>query len=139
MGAAVTRSLVVEQEFPHPPGKVWRALTEGGLMKEWLMDNDFKPVVGHRFHFRNKPVADWDGVIESEVLVVEPDRKLSYRWNALGLESVVTWTLVATEGGTLVRMEQAGFRADQDAAYKGAGYGWKKFIGGMERVVAGLR
>jgi uncharacterized protein YndB with AHSA1/START domain len=56
----------------------------------------------------------------------------------MGMESVVVWTLVATERGTLVRMEHSGFRSDQDAAYKGANYGWQKFIGGLERVVAGL-
>jgi uncharacterized protein YndB with AHSA1/START domain len=47
--------------------------------------------------------------------------------------------LVATEGGTLVRMEHSGFQPDQEAAYKGAKYGWQKFIGGLERVVAGLQ
>jgi hypothetical protein len=57
----------------------------------------------------------------------------------MGLESVVVWTLVATSGGTLLRMEQSGFRSEHDAAYKGASYGWQKFIGSLERVVAGLR
>ncbi len=133
-----TRSLVIEKELPHPPEKVWRALTQGPLIKEWLMDNDFQPVVGHRFNFRFTPMPNWNGVIDSEVLVIEPNQKLSYRWNALGLESVVVWTLAPTEGGTLVRMEQSGFRPDQEAAYKGANYGWQKFIGGLERVVAGL-
>jgi uncharacterized protein YndB with AHSA1/START domain len=129
---------VIEKELPHTPGKVWRALTESPLLKEWLMDNDLKPVVGHRFNFRATPMPHWDGVIDSEVLVVEPNKKLSYRWNSLGLESVVVWTLVATNGGTLVRMEQSGFREDQEAAYKGASYGWQRFLGGLERVVAGL-
>ena len=134
----LTRSVVVEREMPHPPEKVWRALTEGPLMNEWLMDNDFRPVVGHRFAFRYPPMPGWDGVIDSEVLVVEPHSTLSYRWNALGLESVVVWTLAATGGGTLVRMEQSGFRPDQEANYQGATYGWQNFFGGLERVLAGL-
>jgi uncharacterized protein YndB with AHSA1/START domain len=134
-----TRSLVIEKELPHPPEKVWRALTQGPLVKEWLMDNDLQPVVGHRFNFRSTPMPNWNGVIDCEVLVVEPNKKLSYSWNSLGLESVVVWTLVATSSGTLVRMEQSGFRPDQDANYKGANYGWQKFIGGLERVVAGLQ
>jgi len=138
MTTTATRALVIEREMPHPPEKVWRALTEGPLIKEWLMDNDLQPVVGHRFSFRSTPVPNWNGVIDSEVLVIEPNKKLSYSWNSLGLESVVVWTLVATSGGTLVRMEQSGFRPDQEAAYKGANYGWQKFIGGLERVVAGL-
>jgi uncharacterized protein YndB with AHSA1/START domain len=130
---------VIEKELPHPPEKVWRALTQGPLIKEWLMENDFQPVVGHRFNFRSTPMPQWNGVIDSEVLVVEPNKKLSYSWNALGLESVVVWTLLATSGGTLVRMEQSGFRPDQQHAYQGANYGWQKFIGGLERVVAGLQ
>jgi uncharacterized protein YndB with AHSA1/START domain len=134
-----TRSLVIEKELPHPPEKVWRALTQGPLVKEWLMDNDLQPVVGHRFNFRSTPMPNWNGVIDCEVLVVEPNKKLSYSWNSLGLESVVVWTLVATGSGTLVRMEQSGFRPDQEANYKGANYGWQKFFGGLERVVAGLQ
>jgi uncharacterized protein YndB with AHSA1/START domain len=133
-----TRSLVIEKELPHPPERIWRALTQGPLIKEWLMDNDFRPVVGHRFNFRSAPMPEWDGVIDCEVLVVEPVEKLSYSWNALGLGSVVVWTLVATSGGTLVRMEQSGFRPDQEANYRGANYGWQKFIGSLERVLAGL-
>jgi uncharacterized protein YndB with AHSA1/START domain len=125
-----TRSLVIEKELPHPAQKIWRALTQGALIKEWLMDNDFQPVVGH--------MPKWDGIIDSQVLVIEPNKKLSYSWNALGLESVVVWTLVPTKGGTLVRMEQSGFRPDQEANYQGANYGWQKFIGGLERVLAGM-
>jgi uncharacterized protein YndB with AHSA1/START domain len=133
------RSLVIEKELPHPPEKIWRALTQGPLIKEWLMENDFQPAVGHKFNFRSTPMPNWNGVIDCEVLVVEPNKKLSYSWGALGLGSVVVWTLVATEGGTLVRMEQSGFSPDQEANYQGAKYGWQKFIGGLERVVAGLQ
>ena len=139
MTTAATRSLVIEKELPYPPEKIWRALTEGALLKEWLMDNDFQPVVGHKFTFRATPRPNWNGVIECEVLAVEPSTKLSYSWGSLGLGTVVVWTLVATEGGTLVRMEQSGFGPDQEANYKGAKYGWQKFIGNLERVVGGLQ
>lgn len=139
MTTTATRSLVIEKEMPYPPEKIWRALTQGALIKEWLMDNDFQPVVGHSFQFRSAPVPNWNGIIDSQVLVVEPNRKLSYSWGSLGLDSAVTWTLTPTDAGTHVRMEHTGFRSDQDAAYKGANYGWQKFIGGLERVVAGLK
>jgi uncharacterized protein YndB with AHSA1/START domain len=134
-----SHTLVVEKEFPYPPEKIWRALTEGELIKEWLMENDFRPDLGHKFSFRATPQPHWNGIIDSEVLVVEPHKKLSYRWNSMGLESVVAWTLIAKGGGTLVRMEQSGFKPDQEAAYKGANYGWQKFIGSLERVVAELQ
>jgi len=133
-----TRSLVIEKELPHPLEKIWRALTQGALIKEWLMDNDFQPVVGHRFKFRSTPMPNWNGVIDCEVLIVEPNKKLCYSWNSMGLESIVVWTLIATGGGTLLRMEQSGFRPDQEANYQGANYGWQKFIGELERVVARL-
>jgi uncharacterized protein YndB with AHSA1/START domain len=135
---AASRSLVIEREMPHPPEKVWRALTQGPLIEDWLMKNDFQPVVGHQFSFRSTPVPGWDGVIDSEVMVIEPNSKLSYSWSTMGTISVVTWTLTPTKAGTHIRMEQTGFRSEQDAAYKGATYGWTKFIGNMERVVGGL-
>jgi uncharacterized protein YndB with AHSA1/START domain len=132
---AATLSLVIEREMPHSPEKVWRALTEGSLIEEWLMKNDFQPVVGHRFNFRSNPVPGWDGVIEAEVLVLEPHARLSYSWATMGMTSVVAWTLTPTASGTHLRFEQNGFRSEQDASYKGATYGWNKFIGNLERLV----
>ena len=135
---AASRSLVIEREMPLPPEKIWRALTQGALIEEWLMKNDFQPVVGHRFSFRSTPVPGWDGIINSEVLEIQPNSRLSYSWGTMGMMSVVTWTLTPTKGGTHVRMEQTGFRSETDANFKGARYGWTKFIGKMEQVVGGL-
>jgi uncharacterized protein YndB with AHSA1/START domain len=135
---APTRSLVIEREVPHPPEKIWRALTQGPLIEEWLMKNDFEPVVGHRFNFRSTPVPGWNGVIESEVLALEPHARLSYSWGTMGMMSVVTWTLTPTKDGTHVRMEQTGFPSEESASYKGATYGWTKFVGTLERVAGGL-
>jgi len=135
---APTRTLVIERDVPHPPEKIWRALTEGSLIEEWLMKNDFKPVVGHRFNFRATPVPNWDGVIDCEVLSVEPNSRLSYSWGSMGLTSLVTFTLTPTANGTHLRMEQSGFPSEESASYKGANYGWQKFLGNLERVVGGL-
>src|ERR1700683_4860968 len=121
-----TRSVIVEKEMPHPPEKIWRALTQASLIDQWLMSNDFQPVVGHKFTLRTAPMPNWNGVIDCEVLAVEPNSRLSYSWGSMGLESVVTWTLTPGNGGTHVRMEQTGFQAEQTANYKGASYGWQK-------------
>ncbi len=136
--AESTRTLVIERVFPHPPEKLWRALTEKPLVAQWLLKNDFEPEVGRRFQFRNEPMPSWDGVIDCEVLIVDPLRRLSYTWSALGLDSVVLWTLTPAPGGTHLRMEHSGFRADQQAAYQGANYGWQKFLGALERVLGGV-
>ncbi len=135
---APARTLVIERDLAHPPEKIWRALTEGPLIQEWLMSNDFQPVVGHRFSFRAKPVPNWNGVIDSEVLVVEPNARLAYSWGTLGLQTVVTWTLTPTERGTHLRMEQSGFPSEEGANYKGAKYGWTNFINNLDRVLKAL-
>ena len=125
------RSVVVEREIPHPPEKIWRALTQPHLIEKWLMKNDFRPVVGHCFNLR----ADW-GAVDCQVLAVEPNQTLSYSWAAFGLESVVTWTLTPTSTGTHLRMEQSGFRPDQQQAYQGAKGGWQRFFANLEQVLA---
>jgi uncharacterized protein YndB with AHSA1/START domain len=127
------RTVTVEREFAHPPEKIWRALTQPHLIEAWLMKNDFVPAAHHRFSLR----GDW-GSVDCEVLEIEPQRSLSYTWAALGLDSVVTWTLTPTAAGTRLRMEQRGFRPDQDQAFHGAQYGWNNFFGALDRVLAGL-
>src|SRR3984885_9347993 len=129
--ATDTRCVIVERDIPHPPEKIWRALTQPDLIEEWLMKNDFRPAVDHRFNFR----ADW-GAVDCRVLAVEPNKTLSYTWAAYGLESVVTWTLTPTSTGTRLRMEQSGFRADQQQAYQGAKHGWQQFFANLEQVLA---
>ena len=135
---AETRSVVVEREFAHAPEKLWRALTQPHLMQEWLMKNDFAPQVGHRF----KLTGDWGGVLDCEVLEIEPNRTLSYTWDfvhedaAYNLKSVVTFTLEPTATGTRLRMEQAGFRPDQKQAFGGAHAGWKQFLDKLDGVLA---
>ena len=126
-----TRTVVVERELAFAPEKLWRALTQPHLIEEWLMKNDFKPVVDHRFNLR----ADW-GVVDCQVLAVEPNKTLSYTWGAYDLKSVVTWTLTPTSTGTRLRMEQSGFRPDQQQAYQGAKAGWPRFFANLEQVLA---
>ncbi|QPC94412.1 SRPBCC domain-containing protein [Mesorhizobium sp. INR15] len=133
-----TRSVIVEREISHAPEKLWRALTQPHLMEEWLMKNDFNPVVGHRFNIS----ADWGGVLDCEVLAVEQNRELSYTWNlahddpAFNLQSVVTFTLTPTPTGTHLRMEQSGFRPEQRRAYGGAKMGWPQFFEKLEQLLA---
>ncbi|AZO61168.1 SRPBCC domain-containing protein [Mesorhizobium sp. M1A.F.Ca.IN.022.07.1.1] len=128
---AGTRSVVVEREIPYPPEKIWRALTQPHLIEEWLMKNNFKPVVDHRFELS----ADWGGV-ECQVQTVEPNKTLCYTWDTKDLESVVTWTLTRTGAGTRLRMEQTGFRTDQEPYFRGAAVGWPRFFAALEQVLS---
>jgi uncharacterized protein YndB with AHSA1/START domain len=138
-GAAETKSIIVERDLPHPPEKVWRALTQSALIAEWLMPNDFELKVGHRFTFRATPQPGWKGVTNCEVLAVEPMRRLVYAWgdgteSESGLKTVVTWTLTPTSAGTHLRMEQSGFRPEDEGGYQAMSGGWPRIVERLERV-----
>ena len=128
--SAESLSIVVEREVRHPPEKVWRALTQPHLIEEWLMRNDFVAEEGRRFTLS----AEW-GAVEGRVRTVEPNRTLSYSWDTKDLESVVTWTLTPTGTGTLLRMEQSGFRPDQQPYFRGATAGWPRFLTALAEVL----
>src|SRR5262245_55697929 len=72
--------VALDATYPHPPERVWRALTEPQELAAWLMPNDFAPVVGHRFQFKVKPQLGWRGIVDCEVLEVDRPRTLSYSW-----------------------------------------------------------
>jgi uncharacterized protein YndB with AHSA1/START domain len=131
MSKPETRTVTVEREVPFAAEKIWRALTQPHLIAEWLMQNDFQPVADRSFTLR----GDW-GSVDCKVLEIEPHRTLSYSWDTMGLESVVTWTLTPTAAGTHLRMEQAGFKPDQTQAFMGANAGWRNFFKKLEQVVA---
>lgn len=136
------RSIVVERTMPHPPEKIWRALTRSHLIAEWLMKNDFRPEVGRKFNFWAQPMAGWNGVADCEVLILEPPHRLAWRQNASGeqaidgLKSIVTWTLTPVAGGTRVRMEQTGFRPKDEAGYRAMSGGWPRVLERLERVTS---
>jgi uncharacterized protein YndB with AHSA1/START domain len=129
--ATETRKVIVEREIPYASEKIWRALTEPHLIEEWLMKNDFELVADHKFNL----TGDW-GAVDCQVVKIQPMRTLSYSWAAHGLESVVTWTLTPTSKGTTnLRMEQSGFRPDQEQFYQGAKMGWGNFFTKLEQVL----
>ena len=143
MDQTETKTVVVEREIPHPPEKLWRALTQPHLLQEWLMKNDFKPEVGHRFQLK-KTEGGYDIVIDCKVLSIEPHKKLSYEWDyivgdpAYDTKSVVTFTLTPKGNGTHLRVEQSGFRPGQRQAFGGARQAWAEFFGGLEKLLSEL-
>jgi len=87
-----------------PCETVWRYLEDPDLLAGWLMRNNYKPKLGHKFSFFAKPNEDWDGVIESEVIEFAPPNRLSFSWNSnnIGADTIVSIELNATENGTLL-------------------------------------
>lgn len=133
MTVPAIRTVVVEREIAHPPHRIWRALTQPHLMAEWLMKTDFAPEVDREFRLETS-----FGGIACKVLSIEEGVSLSYSWDALGLESIVTWTLEPTPSGTRLRMEQTGFRPDQEQAFRGATAGWRRFFEALERTLTAI-
>jgi uncharacterized protein YndB with AHSA1/START domain len=140
-----TRDIVVENVLPHAPEVIWKTLTTSELIARWLMPNDFQPVIGHRFTFKTRPIGDWDGVVQCQVLEAEPGRRLVYSWTGGGgsmpepLDSVVTWTLEPAAGGTRVRMVHSGFKSPQnDPAYEAMSPGWGHILEGVGRIAGEL-
>ena len=124
------------RRLPHPPEKVWRALTEPELIARWLMPNDFKLAVGHRFTFQAPqpiPQAGFGGVGHSEVLAFEPEKMLRIAWRAAPedlseLDSTVTFTLEPEGQGTRLFLEHTGFDPDdpyQQMSRRFMGTGWQ--------------
>ena len=91
----------LEAFYPHPPERVWRALTDPAEVAHWLLPGDLEPRVGHRFEF-DAAGAGGDK-IACEVVEAEEPRRLSYTW-----QTMVTWTLEPAVGGTRVRLEHTG-------------------------------
>lgn len=133
-------TLVVERLLPHAPDKVWRVLTDSWLLQEWLMDNDFEARVGHRFTVRSSPLPGWTGTTHCEVVRIEAHRQLAYRWgdgteSEEGLKTLVTWTLEERGEGTLLRMEQSGFRPEDGLSHARLGARWRQWLRRLEGLL----
>ncbi len=122
----------IEQTYPFPPERVWRALTDSAKLAEWLMPNDFEPRVGHKFQFRSKPMPGWRGFVECEVIEIEAPRRLAYTW--LGDSdwkepTVVRWTLDPLETGTRLVLEHSNLQEPWGRALQAMlSQGWKKMM-----------
>ncbi len=128
--------------FPHAPEKIWDYLTKPELLSQWVMENDIKPIPGHNFSFRTKPIPQMnlDGIFHCEVLEVVPNRKLSYTWNcgsgdgSMLLSSIVQWTITPKEQGTELVLKHYGLQTElNEIIYNGMDSGWagnvKKMLG----------
>jgi uncharacterized protein YndB with AHSA1/START domain len=126
-------AVVHEVTYPHPPERVWQALVDQGELSAWLMDNDFVPVVGGRFTMDCGSI----GLLQGEVLEVDPPRRLSYRWSGGFGVTVVTFVLTPNASGTHVRLEHRGWTDANTAERDQFDGGWTSKLGvGLRSVVA---
>ncbi len=123
--------------FPHPKAIVWDYLTKPELVSQWLMENDIKPIVGHKFKFRASPAPsiDFDGICYCEILEVVTLKQLSYSWkcsptdNGHKIDTVVMWTLTPKDNGTELNLLQTGFKEhENEMFYMAMNNGWAKNI-----------
>ena len=139
------KDIVVDEVFPHSPDIIWKALTSGDLIGRWLMQpTGFEAVVGNRFTYQTTPAGAWDGTIRCRVIEANPGHSLVYAWTGgdaanIGygspLDTVVSWTLEPTAGGTRVRLVHSGFITPlNDTAYTNMSEGWSKVLPRLRSV-----
>jgi uncharacterized protein YndB with AHSA1/START domain len=132
---ATVASIRVSELFPHPPARVWRALTEPAQSARWWAAGDVRAVVGHRFTMDMGAA----GQQPCEVLAVQPLRLLSYAFAPDTLHTAMTWRLDAEAGGTRLVLEHAGFDLDDAVAlraYEGMRKGWPGLLGRLGEFLA---
>ena len=132
------QTISFEFDLPHPPEKVWRALTDPVLLAEWLMPVfGFKLEPGAAFTFKTpQSHPGWDGTVNCEFVEIEAGRKLSYKWTVPFLDTVVSFTLTPSETGTRLSLVQSGFTPGQKRESGGARYGWKMMGGKLVDLLA---
>ena len=135
--APQTESIAFDFDLPHPPEKVWRALTDPALLAEWLLPAlNFGLEPGTAFTFSAPPQPGWDGTVNCRMLESEAHRKLSWSWVVGDIDTIVTFTLTPTSSGTRLVVVQSGFKADQKRNVAGARYGWKMMGGNLVELLA---
>lgn len=120
---SATATIEVDEFLAHPPDVVWQALIDRDRLAAWLMPNDFRPEIGHRFTF---DTGRW-GITHCEVLEMQPERLLRFSWRNGPLDTEVTWRLEPEGRGTRLMLEHRGFDPDhpmQRFAYESMSDGW---------------
>jgi uncharacterized protein YndB with AHSA1/START domain len=136
--------LRIVRDYPHPPSKVWRVLTEPPLMALLGMQPEgYSPVVGTRFRFVGKPNPGWRGFVECEVLESREPSVLRYSWDddGKGRPTHVAYTLEPHAGGTRLTLEHTGFTGVSGFLFTKLvmGPGWRKTLGtSLPAVLADL-
>ncbi len=139
------RVVEIDQFYPHPPERVWRALTTPELMARRLMEpSGFAAVIGTRFTFRGQPMPSvgFSGDIAWEVIDVVDGERLAISWaDARSDKSaawVMTWTLHPEGSGTRVILRHDDFHPDDAVQQRSRtimGNGWVRIAAQLGEVL----
>ncbi len=124
----------LERRYAQAPAVVWRALTDPALHARWWAAGDVRPVVGHRFDLDMGKF----GKQPCEVLAVEPERLLTYRFGIGTLDTRITWRLLPDGDGTRLQLIHEGFDLASPmgrAALEGMRGGWPGVLQRLEQVL----
>ncbi|MEC3953990.1 SRPBCC domain-containing protein [Nocardia sp. CDC153] len=136
----------LDQFYPHPPEKVWRALTTPELMGQWMMQPiGFEPVVGNEFEMKTQamPGQNFSGEIRGKVLEVIAPELLSITWNDAQADResgwVISWALRPEGNGTRILFSHSGFDPEDQVMQRARsimGNGWQAMLGKLDAVIA---
>jgi uncharacterized protein YndB with AHSA1/START domain len=107
----------IVRHYPHPPAKVWRAVTDPDLIPLWTATGQggrpvgFSAEAGTRFQFVAKPRPGWRGIVDCEVLEEREPSLLRFSWigDENGAVTYVTYRIEPHAGGTRFTYEHTGF------------------------------
>jgi uncharacterized protein YndB with AHSA1/START domain len=126
----------LDQFYSASPRAVWRALTDPEWVARWWAPGDVRPVVGHLFDL---DMGQW-GMQKCQVLAVETERLIQYRFAMGRLDTIITWRLTPEGSGTRLALRHEGFQLDTPMgkmSFEGMKPGWPKVLGRLESALTG--
>lgn len=117
--------VAVKTQINRPAKEIFTGLIDPQQLERYMADKaTVEPRPGGIYDF------GWGGNGPIKILELEPDRKLTYSWHQ---DTVVSWILEDSEGGTRITMVHSGFAKDRSTDDYTAG--WWKFVNYLKSMV----
>lgn len=122
--------LAFDRQFDYPRAYIWDLLTDPGKVRLWLGELAGGWELGKEYS-----LDMGGGAVEGTVLQLNPPTSLQITWeDPLGLESILEWRVLSSDGGTLLQLRARSETAD--FLTEGAA-GWQQILAALEDVAAG--